>query len=88
MVCKYKDMFGKPGEGAHAIRIPVIDVALVDVIILVIVSIIVSVITLGSFDIYAALCTTLALFLSGVVKHRIFCVRTTIDKALFPNAHK
>lgn len=29
---KYKDIFGKPGEGAHAIRIPIINLAAVDVI--------------------------------------------------------
>lgn len=29
---KYKDIFGKPNEGAHAIRIPIINLAAVDVI--------------------------------------------------------
>lgn len=29
---KYKDIFGKPNEGVHAIRIPIINLAAVDVI--------------------------------------------------------
>jgi hypothetical protein len=28
----------------------------------------------------------LFLFLLGIVLHRIFCVRTTVDKLLFPHA--
>jgi len=26
------------------------------------------------------------LFLLGIIAHRLFCVRTTVDKVLFPNA--
>jgi hypothetical protein len=31
--------------------------------------------------------TLLGLFLVGIFLHRIFCVRTTIDKLLFPNVY-
>jgi hypothetical protein len=84
MACKYKDIFGKPGKEVHAIRIPIINVALVDVVVTVLVSIIISVVALGTFNTVSVLWTTLALFLSGILAHRIFCVRTTVDKALFP----
>jgi hypothetical protein len=29
--------------------------------------------------------TTIFLFILGIILHRLFCVRTTIDKLLFPN---
>jgi hypothetical protein len=28
----------------------------------------------------------LVLFILGIIFHRLFCVRTTVDKLLFPNA--
>jgi hypothetical protein len=39
-LCKYKDMFGKPGEGAHSYRI--LNIAIVDVIALLFVAYIIS----------------------------------------------
>jgi hypothetical protein len=30
--------------------------------------------------------TCITLFILGIILHRLFCVRTTIDKLLFPNA--
>jgi hypothetical protein len=30
--------------------------------------------------------TTAGLFFLGIILHRLFCVRTTIDKLIFPNA--
>ena len=30
---------------------------------------------------------TVLLFLLGIILHRLFCVRTTIDKLLFPNVN-
>jgi hypothetical protein len=30
--------------------------------------------------------TLISLFLLGIILHRLFCVKTTIDKLLFPNA--
>ena len=30
--------------------------------------------------------TCVTLFILGIILHRLFCVRTTIDKLLFPNA--
>jgi hypothetical protein len=76
--CKYKDMFGKPNTGLHKHRI--LDIALIDFI---------STILLGKFiqyfffpdkNIYFIL---FFCFLAGIIFHRIFCVRTTVDKLLF-----
>lgn len=76
MLCKYKDSLGKPGKGTHKYRI--FNIAIVDVILTVIVAGILSYFFKWTFWI-----TLLILFLLGIFAHRIFCVKTTIDKALF-----
>lgn len=76
MLCKYKDVLGKPGKGAHKYRI--FNIAIVDVILTVIVAGILSYLFKWRFWL-----TLLILFLTGIVAHRIFCVKTTVDKALF-----
>jgi hypothetical protein len=30
--------------------------------------------------------TIIGVFISGIIVHRMFCVRTTVDKLLFPDA--
>ena len=75
-LCKYKNMFGAPGTGVHAYRI--FDIAIVDVSLTVIVGIIISKI----FRI-SVVYPLVGLFLLGIVMHRLFCVRTKIDRLLF-----
>ena len=76
MLCKYKDILGKPKEGLHKYRF--FGVAVVDVILTIIVALIISYFFKVSFWI-----TLIILFVLGIILHRLFCVRTTIDKALF-----
>lgn len=76
MFCKYKDIFGKPGEGAHSTRFA--NVAIVDVFLTVIVGIIIS--YLLNYNVYTV---TGLVFLIGIIAHRLFCVKTTVDKLLF-----
>jgi hypothetical protein len=76
MFCKYKDILGKLGEGVHSIRI--CDIAIVDVILTIIGAYFISKIFKLNF-----LNTLIILFILGILLHRIFCVRTTIDKLLF-----
>lgn len=77
MSCKYKDIFGKVGEGPHSYRL--FNIAVVDVIFTI----------LGAFVIYlfypqySFLYILAILFISGIIMHRLFCVRTTVDKFLF-----
>jgi len=78
-LCKYKNTLGKPGKGVHSYRL--FGVALADVIMTLIGAAIIS-----YFSSYSFLYVAIFLFVLGIVLHRIFCVRTTIDKALFPNA--
>jgi hypothetical protein len=77
-LCKYKNIFGKVGEGIHSYRI--FNIAVADVLLTI----------LGAFIIkfflpkYKFFVILLILFASGIILHRMFCVRTTIDKLLFP----
>ena len=76
-LCRYKDLFGRPREGAHAYRI--FDIAVVDVAATVVVAFIIARIFGVAF--WKSL---VALFLVGIISHRMFCVRTTVDKWVFP----
>jgi len=76
--CKYKDSLGKPGEGIHSIR--VFNIAIMDVLFTVIAAYIIHLI-IPKFGFGRVL---LVLFLLGIILHHLFCVRTTIDKLLFP----
>ena len=78
-LCKYRNALGVPGKGAHSIRLG--DVAIVDVIMTLVGAYIIAYFARTSFAWTAA-----GLFLLGIILHRMFCVRTTIDKLLFPNA--
>jgi hypothetical protein len=78
MLCQYKDIFGIPGQGIHKYRI--FNIAIFDVLITLIFAFIISYV----FNINLII-TIVLLFLSGIIVHRIFCVRTTVDKLLFPS---
>jgi uncharacterized membrane protein len=76
-LCRYKDIFGQPREGAHAYRL--FDIAVVDVAATVLVAYIIA--RVFGFVFWKSLVT---LFLIGIISHRAFCVRTTVDKWVFP----
>ena len=77
MYCKYKDFFGEVNTGIHSYR--VFNIAIMDVIFT----------FLAAFIIYLFmpqynyLVILLFLFITGIILHHIFCVKTTIDKLLF-----
>ena len=75
-LCKYKDLFGKPGEGIHSYRI--FDIAYIDVIFTILTAWLISHFLNMSFGY-----TLIAFFILGIVMHRMFCVRTTIDKLIW-----
>ena len=77
MLCKYKEIFGKPNEGLHSIRI--FNIAVIDVLFTILGAYIIH-IFIPKYNFFYIL---LSLFVSGIIAHRIFCVRTTIDKILF-----
>jgi hypothetical protein len=76
MLCKYKNILGEPGKGIHKYRI--FNIAIVDVLLTVLLALFISYIIKTNFWI-----TLLVVFLIGIITHRIFCVKTTIDKTLF-----
>jgi len=77
-LCAYKNMLGKVGKGVHSYRF--LGIAVVDVVL--------TVLFAGLFawmfekPFWLVL---LVLFLVGIVVHRLFCVRTTVDRVLFPS---
>ena len=77
-LCKYKNALGVPGKGIHSYRL--FGVAIADVIMTIIGAILIS-----FFFKTNLMYTMVCLFLLGIVLHRLFCVRTTVDKLLFPN---
>lgn len=79
-LCKYKNALGIPGKGVHSFRI--FGIAIADVIMTIIAAYIIS-----FFSKWKFIYTLLGLFLLGIFLHRLFCVRTTIDKLLFPNSN-
>ena len=77
----YKDIFGKPGEGGHAYRI--FDIAIVDVILTIIGGYIIA----YSFN-WSKIKTIIGLFILGIFLHRLFDVKTTVDKIIFNTNNK
>ena len=78
MFCEYKDIFGKVGEGVHSYR--VFNIAVVDVIATIIMAYLLKIFV---FPKRSFLKLTIILFLLGIILHRLFCVKTTIDKYIF-----
>jgi len=77
MFCKYQNIFGKIGEGVHSYRF--FNIAIIDVIFTIIGAFIINIFLPKYNFIYILL----FLFILGIICHRLFCVRTTIDKILF-----
>ena len=75
-LCKYKNSLGVPGVGVHSYRI--FDIAIIDVIFTFIGAFLISYIFKIDY-----LWSCIILFSMGIALHRLFCVKTTIDKLLF-----
>uniref|UniRef100_A0A6C0KTD3 RDD domain-containing protein n=1 Tax=viral metagenome TaxID=1070528 RepID=A0A6C0KTD3_9ZZZZ len=76
-LCQYKDLLGKPNEGIRKYRI--FDIAIFDTVFVIIFAYFISRFLNWSFFFTAVL-----IFISGIIAHRLFCVRTGLDKKLFP----
>ena len=75
-LCKYKNILGEPDKGVHSFRI--FNIAIVDVLLTILAAYIIS-----YFTNYELIYTLIFMFILGIISHRIFCVRTTVDKVLF-----
>lgn len=76
MLCKYKNILGEPNKGIHSYRI--FNIAIFDVILTILLALFISYIFKFNFWI-----TLLITFLIGIFVHKLFCVKTTVDKLLF-----
>ena len=77
-LCKYKNILGVHGKGVHSYRI--FNIAIVDVLLTLLVAYIISYVFKKSF-----MWVSIILFILGIILHRLFCVRTTVDKIVFPS---
>tara|TARA_Y100000590_G_scaffold106658_1_gene121342 strand:+ start:216 stop:461 length:246 start_codon:yes stop_codon:yes gene_type:complete len=76
--CKYKDILGKPKTGLHSYR--VFDIAVVDFLLTILLAKFFEFYMMKGIPFWKILIVT---FILGIIVHRIFCVKTTIDKLLF-----
>ena len=76
-LCAYKNALGIPGQGIHSYRI--FNIAIVDTLLTVLLAFIIHFFFPKIYLIYILI----FVFALGIVAHHIFCVRTTIDKAIF-----
>jgi hypothetical protein len=75
-LCKYKDIFGKPREGVHSYRI--FNIAIVDLGLTIIIGYLIS-----KFFKLKLLYVLIVLFILGIIAHKLFCVKTTINNLIF-----
>ena len=81
-LCKYKDILGEPNKGVHSIRL--FDISLIEIPETILLGMILQYCLSRFFNINIHLgLLLLLLFILGIILHRLFCVRTTIDKLLF-----
>ena len=83
-LCKYKNALGMLGEGVHSYRfgkglIGKNGLAIMDILMTLVGAFIISYMTARPFWLIC-----LILFTLGIILHRLFCVRTTVDVLLFP----
>ena len=79
-LCSYSTLFGKPHTGIHSYRI--FDIAIVDVMATLILAYVLYDQTNDYFQTNYAMFVFI-LFLISIILHRVFCVRTTVDKMIF-----
>lgn len=75
MFCKYKNALGEPKKGIHSYRF--MNIAVADVLMTII-----GAYAISYFFKYNFFITLGVLFVSGIILHRLFCVNTTVDRAL------
>jgi hypothetical protein len=78
-LCKYRDIFGKSKEGIHSFRI--FNIAIVDLSMTILVACIIVFFYKKTFREFWIVLGILLLI--GIILHKLFCVKTTIDKILF-----
>jgi hypothetical protein len=80
MLCKYKNIFGKPNEGVHK---HFLGIAWFDLIGTLLICFLIWRFTRLYNNIYNLLIVCIIGILLGILFHRIFCVNTTLNKSIF-----
>lgn len=88
--CRYRNSLGTPRHGVHALRTIYGDLAANDVWMTVFASLLLALLGFRPWchlrEFFILWLVALAtLFGLGILLHRLFCVRTTIDRLLFPS---
>jgi len=73
---QYSNILGAPGTGIHSIRI--FDLAVMDIVLTFVLAFIINKFIKQNYFIVLIAC-----FVLGILLHRLFGVRTTIDKKIF-----
>jgi Na+/melibiose symporter-like transporter len=84
-LCQYKNILGEPNKGIHSYRF--FGVSIMDVLMTIVGALLLSLFFRSktvSFQTQFSI-TLGILFISGIILHHLFCVRTTVDKLLFPS---
>ena len=76
-LCRYKNLLGKPGTGIHSFRIA--NIAVFDVLITLLFAYALCLL----FPNIPKYIFFIGIFILGIIVHRIFCVKTTINNLLF-----
>ena len=84
-LCKYKNMFGEPNTGIHSVR--VLNFAIFDILATLLGGVFIHQIIIVEWlkmnDRIKLWMVLFFLFALGILLHRMFFVRTTVDKLLF-----
>jgi hypothetical protein len=80
-LCAYKNIFGEPNKGIHKYR--VFDIEIVDVLMTIIGAYIIYIKIKKPYPNIKFYQILISLFILGIILHRLFCVRTKIDRLLF-----
>jgi len=78
MDCKYKDIFGKPGQGVHSLRI--FNIAIFDTVLTLLAAFLIG--RHYSLSFTGTAFAFFILLMLSVVVHELFCVQTTLTKLL------
>jgi len=77
-LCKYKNAFGEAGKTTGLRKYRIFGIAIFDTLVVLVCAFLISRLFRLPF-----LPTTIAIFLLGILVHRLFCVRSAVDVAIF-----
>jgi hypothetical protein len=79
-LCKYKNLFGEAGKTTGIRKYRILGISIIDVVVVILFAYLIA----RAFRL-PFIITTFAIFLLGILVHRLFCVKTAVDIALFGN---